>query len=85
MGIDKLLDKLHKYLDRGEKKDHATELCDQIDTLLEKIGEKEKKLQKQMAHEKNKHKKRHLKLELKMISLQRKKGIKRRKELEGSC
>ena len=84
MGVEKLLERLQKYLAKGEKKGAAIR-CERIDSLLDKLGRKEKKLKKKLASEKDKSKRKQLNLELRIISLQRKKGRKRRKELEERC
>ncbi len=44
MGIKKLIEKLHHYLDSGEQK--KTAQCDRIDDLLEALKKKETKLKK---------------------------------------
>ncbi len=79
-----LLKKLTKYLDKGENKKAAIR-CDQIDIILEKLGKKERRLRKKLAREKDKLKRKRLNMEVRIISLQRKKGIKRRKELKDRC
>ena len=84
MGAKKLLEKLKKYLAKGEQKGAAVR-CEQIDTILEKLGKKEQKLEKKLEKEKNKGQRKKLEMELRIISLQRKKGIKRRKELKDKC
>jgi len=83
MGIEKLLDSLKDYLDKGEKKKQVH--CGRIDALLDKLAEKEKKLQKKVAKESNVSKKKRLNTELKIIAVQRKKGLARREELSGKC
>lgn len=84
MGAKKLLEKLKKYLDKGEQNE-AVVRCEKIDIILEKLGEKEQKLKKKLEKEKKKDQRKQLDMELRIISLQRKKGIKRRKELEARC
>jgi hypothetical protein len=84
MGVKKLLDKLQKYLNRGQKKKDAIR-CDQIDLILERLETKEHKLRRKLDSEKDKGKWKKLDMEVRIISLQRKKGIKRRKELEDRC
>lgn len=84
MAAKKLLEKLTKYLDKGEKKKDAVR-CEQIDLILEKLGKKEQRLRKKLASEKDKSKRKKLNIEVRIISLQRKKGIKRRKELKDRC
>lgn len=84
MGVEKLLEKLKKHLDKGEKNKTAVR-CEQVDSILEKLSKKEHKLKEKLAGEKDKSKRKHISLELRMISRQRKKGIKRRKELKDKC
>ena len=84
MGINKILRKLEKNLDKGGKK-KAQVHCERIDDLLDKLKKKETKLKKALASEKNKHKRKELTLELKIVSLELKKGTKRRKELAEKC
>lgn len=81
MGTEKLLEKLQKYLKQGEKNDAAVK-CERIDSILEKLEKKEQKLKKKLNNEKDKGKRKKLDMELRIVSLQRKKGKKRRKDLE---
>ena len=83
MGIKEILASLNDYLNKGEKK--KTAHCDRIDSLLEKLKEKEKGLKKKLDMEKNAGKCKKLKLELKVIGAQRKKGARRRQELRKKC
>ena len=83
MGLNKLLDNLKDYLDKGENSKKAH--CDRIDELLVKLAEKEAKLQLKVENETNEAKKKRLKTELKIIAVQRKKGAARREELSGKC
>jgi len=80
MGIKKLFKHLNEYLDKGNKKKSRV-ICDRIDHLLEQLKKKEKKLKKQLDKEKHTSKRKRIKTELKVIALQVKKGVKRRKEL----
>lgn len=84
MGAKKLLDKLHKYLDQGEKKKDAVR-CEQIDQILDKLDKKERKLRSKLENEKDKSVRKRLEMEVRIIALQRKKGSKRRKELQEKC
>ncbi len=84
MGVKTLLEKLTKYLDKGENR-QATIRCGKIDIILEKLAKKEQRLRKKLAGEKDKGKHKQLNMEVRIISLQRKKGIKRRKELQAMC
>ncbi len=83
MGIEKLLDNLNGYLKKAEKKKHVQ--CGQIDDLLEKLKEKKEKLEKKRKHENNSTKKKRLTTELKIVTLQLKKGNKRRNEIKSKC
>ncbi len=83
MPLDELLEKLSEYLDRGQRKKRAH--CEQIDGLLGKLKEKQKLLEGQLRKEKDAKKRKRLKAELKIVEAQRKKGQKRRKELEVKC
>lgn len=84
MAAKKLLNKLHKYLDQGEKKKDAVR-CEEIDRILEKLDKKERKLRSKLENEKDKSTRKQLEMEVRIISLQRKKGSKRRKELQDKC
>lgn len=84
MGVDKLLKKIQKHLDKGEK-DNEKIRCERIDFLLEKLKKKEQKLTKKLADEKNKNKRKQLNMERRIVSLELKKGTKRRKELKDKC
>ena len=84
MGIEKLVKNLNKDLEKVERKD-AEGRCDRIDELLAKLKKKQKKLKKKLAGETSKNKRKKLALELRIASLELKKGIKRRKELEKRC
>ena len=83
MGIEKLLDNLKDYLDKGSRKKKAH--CQRIDTILKKLEEKEKKLKRNLDKEKSAGKRKQLKMELKIINAQRKKGAKRRDDLQNKC
>jgi len=84
VGAKKLLEKLHKYLDQGEKRDAAVR-CEQIDLILDKLEKKERKLKSKLEAEKDKSTRKQLEMEMRIIALQRKKGSKRRKELQEKC
>lgn len=83
MPIDKLLSKLNDYLDKGQRKKKAH--CERIDHLLDKLKEKQQELESQLDTEKDSSKRKRLKAELKIVEAQRKKGQKRRVELEVKC
>ena len=81
--MKKQLELLKEYLDKAAQAKNAN--CSRIDTILEKLEEKEKKLRKKLDKEKNAAKRKRLKTELKIIAVQRRKGIERREELKGKC
>ena len=83
MPIDEVLKRLNSYLNKGERKKKAH--CERIDTLLNKLKEKENHLEKKLSNEKDPDKRKRLKIELKVVTAQRKKGQKRRKELNAKC
>ncbi len=83
MGLKKLIKNLQHHLAKGEHKDSVS--CDQIDELLGRLEKKENKLQRKLAKEKDSAKRKHLKLQIKIASVQRKKGLARRRELEEKC
>jgi Skp family chaperone for outer membrane proteins len=81
--IDDVLKRLNNYLNKGERKKKAH--CERIDTLLNKLKEKEDSLEKKLLDEKDSDKRKRIKIELKVVTAQRKKGQKRRKELNAKC
>jgi Skp family chaperone for outer membrane proteins len=81
--IDDVLKRLNNYLNKGERKKKAH--CERIDTLLNKLKEKEDSLEKKLLDEKDPDKRKRIKIELKVVTAQRKKGQKRRKELNAKC
>ena len=83
MGIERLVDSLNVYLKKGEKNKNVQ--CDRIDELLSKLEEKKKNLKKKLNDESNSTKKKRLSTELKIVTLQLKKGYKRRNELKDKC
>jgi excinuclease UvrABC nuclease subunit len=83
VGIKKQLEQLKDYLDKAAKAKKAD--CGRIDKVLAKLEEKEKKLKKKLEREKNAAKRKRLKTELKIIAVQRRKGVERREELKGKC
>jgi len=83
MPLDKLLSKLNNYLDEGQRKKKAH--CERIDHLLVKLKKKQKELEGELAKEKDSAKRKRIKTELKVVEVQRKKGQKRREELEVKC
>ena len=83
MGLEKLLQNLNNYLQRGEKSNSIR--CERIDNLLAKLEEKKKKLEKKLLEQKTPAKKRRLKTDIKIVTLQLKKGYKRRDKLKEKC
>jgi len=83
MGLKKLIKNLQDNLSEGERKNNVA--CDRIDALLGKLEKKEHQLRRKIAKEKNATKRKHLKLQLKIASVQYKKGKTRRAELEKKC
>ena len=83
MGIEKLLKDLKDYLDKGERKKKAH--CERIDELLAKLEAKEAKITRKLENEKDTVKRKRLKTELKIVAVQRKKGVQRREELDTKC
>ncbi len=81
--IEKVLAKLHNYLDQGERKKKAH--CERIDSLLKKLKKKEENLEKKLAGENDPDKKKRLKMEIKVVAIQRRKGQLRREELDAKC
>lgn len=83
MGIKKIVENLTAYLDESKRKKSID--CDQIMALLDKLEEKEKKLEKKLDKEKDSTRRKKLKTELKIVSVQRRKGMDRAKELKAKC
>jgi chromosome segregation ATPase len=83
MGIKKLLENLRSHLSRAERKKKVH--CDRIDEILEKLKEKEKKLKRKLEREKRQDKRKKLKAELRVLSVQLRKGEARRQELKDRC
>ena len=83
MGLKKLIKNLQNNLNEGKRKNNLS--CDRIDALLGKLEKKENQLRRKIAKEKNATKRKHLKLQLKIASVQYKKGKARRAELEKKC
>lgn len=83
MGLNKLLQSLNDYLNRGEMT--ASVRCERIDELLARLEVKKKKLEKKLDEENNPSKKKRLKTDIKIVTLQLKKGYKRRDKLQEKC
>ncbi|MES9872589.1 MAG: hypothetical protein ABW146_05725 [Candidatus Sedimenticola sp. 6PFRAG7] len=80
MGLEKLVKKVKACLTKDGKKNKSH--CDALSSLLEKLEEKEVKLQKKLAKETDPKKRKHLNLELKIINVQLSKGRKRLDEVK---
>ncbi|MCU7906395.1 MAG: hypothetical protein KZQ76_11255 [Candidatus Thiodiazotropha sp. (ex Epidulcina cf. delphinae)] len=80
MPPEKLVNKLMNLLDAGKTKDRAK--CDRISDLLKKLKKQERAAKEKLANEKDSIKRKRLSTEVKIIHTQRKKAIKRFKELK---
>ncbi|MCU7921212.1 MAG: CDK5RAP3 family protein [Candidatus Thiodiazotropha sp. (ex Dulcina madagascariensis)] len=83
MPPEKLVKKLMDLLDAGKKKDRAK--CDRISDLLKQLKKQERIAKEKLANEKDSVKRKRLSTEVKIIHTQRKKAIKRFKELKEKC
>ncbi len=83
MNINKLVETLNDYLTAAGRKKRVQ--CSRIDELLEKLKKKKIKLKNKLQHESDNTKRKRLKTNLKIVSLQLKKGNKRRDELKEKC
>jgi hypothetical protein len=83
MPVEKLFKKLNDYLDKSERKKKAH--CERIDTLLEKLNEKEKDFVGQLENETDPDKRKRLKIELKIVQAHLEKARIRREDLEVKC
>ncbi|MCU7929607.1 MAG: CDK5RAP3 family protein [Candidatus Thiodiazotropha sp. (ex Codakia rugifera)] len=80
---EKIVKKLLNLLDAGKKKDRAK--CDRISDLLKQLKKQERIVKDKLAHEKDSVKRKRLSTDVKIIHTQRKKAIKRFKELKKKC
>ncbi|MBW9264275.1 MAG: hypothetical protein K1563_08365 [Candidatus Thiodiazotropha sp. (ex. Lucinisca nassula)] len=80
---EKIVKKLMDLLDAGKKKDRAK--CDRISELLKKLKKQERVVKEKLANEKDRTKRKRLSTEVKIIHTQRKKAIRRFKELKNKC
>ncbi|MCU7875595.1 MAG: hypothetical protein AAES65_12110 [Candidatus Thiodiazotropha sp. (ex. Lucinoma kazani)] len=80
---EKIVKKLLNLLDAGKKKDRAK--CDRISDLLKQLKKQEKIVKDKLANEKDSVKRKRLSTDVKIIHTQRKKAIKRFKELKKKC
>lgn len=83
MSINELVETLNDYLTAAGRKKRFQ--CSRIDELLEQLEKKKKKLKKKLQHEPNATKRKRIKTNLKIVSLQLKKGNKRRDKLKDKC
>ncbi|MCM8857091.1 MAG: CDK5RAP3 family protein [Candidatus Thiodiazotropha sp.] len=80
---EKIVKKLLNLLDAGKKKDRAK--CDRISDLLKQLKKQERLAKDKLANEKDSVKRKRLSTDVKIIHTQRKKAIKRFKELKKKC
>ncbi|MCU7802044.1 MAG: CDK5RAP3 family protein [Candidatus Thiodiazotropha sp. (ex Lucinoma annulata)] len=80
---EKIVKKLLNLLDAGKKKDRAK--CDRISDLLKQLKKQERITKDKLANEKDSVKRKRLSTDVKIIHTQRKKAIKRFKELKKKC
>ncbi|WP_316367490.1 hypothetical protein [Candidatus Thiodiazotropha sp. CDECU1] len=80
---NKIVDKLKNLLDSGSKKDKPK--CDRIAELLKKLKKQERAAKEKLANEKDRTKRKRLITEIKILHTQRKKAIRRYKELKKKC
>ncbi|MCU7814105.1 MAG: CDK5RAP3 family protein [Candidatus Thiodiazotropha sp. (ex Lucinoma kastoroae)] len=80
---EKIVKKLLNLLDAGKKKDRAK--CDRISDLLKQLKKQERIAKDKLANEKDNVKRKRLSTDVKIIHTQRKKAIKRFKELKKKC
>ncbi|MCU7890520.1 MAG: CDK5RAP3 family protein [Candidatus Thiodiazotropha sp. (ex Ustalcina ferruginea)] len=80
---EKIVKKLLNLLDAGKKKDRAK--CDRISDLLKQLKKQERIAKDKLASEKDSVKRKRLSTDVKIIHTQRKKAIKRFKELKKKC
>ncbi|MES9849922.1 MAG: hypothetical protein ABW145_16165, partial [Candidatus Thiodiazotropha sp.] len=59
--------------------------CDRISELLKKLKKQERVVKEKLANEKDRTKRKRLSTEVKIIHTQRKKAIRRFKELKNKC
>jgi hypothetical protein len=83
MPVEKLFKKLNDYLDKGERKKKAH--CERIDSLLEKLNEKEKDFEEKLENEVDPDNRKRLKIELKIVQAHLEKARIRREDLEVKC
>jgi hypothetical protein len=79
----KIVTRLKELLDSGKKSDQPR--CDRIAELLKKLKRQERAAKEKLANEKDVTKRKRLLTEIKIFHTQRKKGIRRYKELKKKC
>jgi hypothetical protein len=80
---EKIVKKLKNLLDAGKKTDQAK--CERIADLLKKLKKQERSAKDKLAGEKDQTRRKRLATQVKIIHTQRKKAIRRFKELKKKC
>ena len=83
MPPEKLIKRLTGLLDSGKKKERVK--CDRISDLLKKLKKQERAAKAKLATEKDRTKRKRLATNIKILHTQRKKAIRRFKELKKKC
>jgi hypothetical protein len=78
-----IVDKLKNLLDSGSNKEKPK--CDRIADLLKKLKKQERMAKEKLATEEDRTKRKRLVTEIKILHTQRKKAIRRYKELKKQC
>ncbi|MBT2970292.1 MAG: hypothetical protein B6D72_14020 [gamma proteobacterium symbiont of Ctena orbiculata] len=79
---DKIIDRLKNLIDAGKKTERPK--CERIAALLKKLKKQERAAKEKLAKEKDRTKHKRLSTEIKILHTQRKKAIRRYKELKKS-
>jgi hypothetical protein len=77
---NEIVEKLKNLLDAGKKKERPK--CERISELLKKLKKQQRATKEKLAHEKDRTKRKRLLTEIKILRTQRKKAIRRYKELK---
>lgn len=80
---NKLLEKLMNLLDSGKEAQRPK--CERIAELLKKLKKQERASKEKLANEKDRTKQKRLLTDIKILHTQRKKAIRRYKELKKKC
>ncbi|MEW8412883.1 MAG: hypothetical protein AB2728_07190 [Candidatus Thiodiazotropha sp.] len=80
---EKIIDKLKSLIDAGKKTERPK--CERIAELLKKLKKQEHAAKEKLAKEKDRTKRKRLSTEIKILHTQRKKAIRRYKELRKNC